>query len=49
MLYGSLAPVARPAIAIRSVGWLSATTLPAYFFSVSTDHDVGAGETWAGL
>src|SRR5450755_421105 len=49
MLYGDLAPVARPAIAIRSVGWLSATTLPAYLGSVRTCHEVGAGETCAGL
>ena len=49
MPYGSLAPVARPAIAIRSVGWFSATTLPAYLGSVSTSHEVGAGETYFGL
>ena len=49
MPYGSLAPVARPAIAIRSVGWFSATTLPAYLGSVSTSHEVVAGETYFGL
>jgi len=31
---------------MRSVGWFSATTLPRYFGSSRTCHEVGAGETW---
>ena len=49
IVYGFFAPVARPAIAIRSVGWFSAMTLPLYFGSASACHDVGFVVTYFGL
>ena len=46
--YG-LAPVARPAIAITSVGMFSSEIFPAYFVSRSACHELGFVLTYFGL
>src|SRR4051794_3313176 len=47
--YGSLAPVARPAIAIMSVGMFSSEILPLYFLSRTACHESGFVLTYFGL
>ena len=47
--YGSLAPVARPAMAIMSVGMFSSEIFPAYFLSRIACHELGFVLTYFGL
>ena len=47
--YGFLAPVARPAIAIMSVGMFSSEIFPAYFLSRIACHESGFVVTYFGL
>ena len=47
--YGCFAPVARPAIAITSVGMFSSEILPLYFVFSSACHEVGLTLTYFGL
>src|SRR6266849_4956556 len=49
MLYGFFAPVAMPAIAIRSVGWFSTTIFFLYFLSISAWYESGFVLTYFGL